>query len=292
VVGQGTDIVKAADSEQLIGALKKAHGTLVAFLGTPEMAQRAVRVAWVLVRRTPDLQKCSIESIIAGMLQSAQFRLELGTEAYLVPFKNKELGTYEAVFIPDWKGLVRLAIGAGALTTGHGDLVYKGDEYLHEQTAEGVRFRHVRQRFGARAAVDKVEEHLKAGCEGVYFIGHRTDGPPVVAEMRVAEVEYVRATYSRAPNGDLWVKRWSAGAIKTVTKQGLKLVRMTPTLQQAIELDNRQETGLKTAVLEGDEIEVRPLTEPRPVGAVSPPAPQPTEEQVRAEEAKMVAKEK
>jgi phage RecT family recombinase len=279
----GKEIVKAADSEQLAGALKKAHSTLVTFLGTPEMAQRAARVAWVLVRRTPDLQKCSIESIVAGILQSAQYKLELGTEAYLVPF-----GT-EAQFIPDWKGLVRLGIRAGAITAGHADLVYDKDKFTYRRSGEAVEFFHEPQPFGQRSAQDTVEAHRKAGCVGVYFIGYRVAAPPIVQPMSVDEVEYVRTTYSKAPSGDLWKKRWSMGAFKTAAKQGMKLAATSKELLEVIELDNRQETGIKTAVLEGDEIEVRPLTEPRP--ALSPPAPQPTEEQVRAEEAKMVRAE-
>lgn len=282
--GQGTDIVKAADSDKLAVAFKKAHGTLVAFLGTPEMAHRAARVAWVLIRRTPDLQKCSIESIVAGMLQSAQYKLELGTEAYLVPFGA------EAQFIPDWKGLVRLGIRAGAITAGHADLVYDKDKFVYRRSGEAVEFFHEPQPFGQRSAQDTVEAHRKAGCVGVYFIGYRAGAPPIVQPMSVDEVEYVRATYSKAPNGDLWKKRWSMGAFKTATKQGMKLAATSKELLEVIELDNRQETRIKTGVLDGDEDEVRPFKEPLPIGA--PKTPEPTEEQVRAEDAKLAASEK
>lgn len=262
-----TKIVLASDTTALASDLRRAEPTLTAFLGSQELARRAWRVAYVLVRRTPDLQKCSLPSILDGVLQAAQFGLELGTEAYLVPFRSKVTGTHEAVFIPDWKGLLRLAIGVGSLTGGHGDLVYADDEYVNRRIGDTVEFTHSRKRFGARAKVDSVEEHVKASCQGVYFIGYRPSGPPVVEELSVDEVEYVRKTYSRASGGDLWTKRWSAAAIKTVCKQALKLVRMTPVLQRAIELDNRFETGIQTAVLDEDEELFRPYAEPRPRSA-------------------------
>lgn len=274
-------LIKASNAPALVDGLKRAERTLVTFLGTAEMAQRAWKVAYVLVRRTPDLQRCSVESIVSGMLESAQAGLELGTEAYLVPFKNKDTGQLEASFIADWKGLVRLAVREGVLTGGHGDLVYPGDEYLYERTSEGVTFRHVRQRFGARAKQDNLEAHVKAGCQGVYFIGYRPDGaPPVVEELSVSDVEYVRKTYSKQPNSPLWAKRWSAGAIKTATKQAMKLVPRTARLEHVIELDNRHETGIQTTVLNGDEEAVAPYQEPKPLGAG-----QDEEQKVRDEDA-------
>jgi len=291
----GTAVARSSGDDPakvLATNLKKAEGTLLSFLGSPEGADRAIRVAFVLVRRNPDLQECSVESIVTGMLMSAQLGLELGTEAYLVPFFNKDTKQREAAFIPDWKGLVRLAIDAGSLIRGHADLVYKNDEYRYERTGDSVLFRHVRERFGARAEQDTVGAHLKAGCQGVYFIGYTADSQlPVVAEMPVSEVEWVRKTYSKQADGPLWTKRWSAGAMKTVTKQALKLVPKSPKskLQQAIELDNRVETGIKSGVLEGDEVEVQPFREPQPLPAGESGGESAAQEdaRARAEDAKL-----
>jgi len=52
--------VVRVDGRALVAALQKAEKTLITFLGSPEGAQRALKVAFVLVRRTPDLQKCSV----------------------------------------------------------------------------------------------------------------------------------------------------------------------------------------------------------------------------------------
>jgi phage RecT family recombinase len=276
-----TKIIRASDGQALADRLKKSQNTLQSLLGSKEMAIRAWRVAYVLVRRNPELQKCSVESVVDGMLQSAQLDLELGTEAYLVPFK----GT--AVFIPDWKGLVRLAIRAGAITSGHAALVYEGDEYRYRRTGVSVEFYHERSQMGTNVAPDTVEAHRTAGCRGTYFIGYTPSGPPIVAEASVDEIEYVRTTYSKEPKGLLWGKRWSVGAYKTVTKQGLKLVAQSPDLQKAIELDNRFETGIQTAVLDGDDHAVRPLQEPK---AKQSPGQQ--EQQALEEDAKLAEEER
>lgn len=271
----GQAIVRASDGKTLSAQLQKAEGTLATLFGSRDMAIRAWKVAYVLVRRTPDLQKCSVESIVNGLLQSAQYKLELGVEAYLVPF-----GT-EAQFIPDWKGLVRLAIRAGAITGGHADLVYEGDVFTYRRSGDAVEFFHEPKPFGKRALKDTVDDQRKAGCLGVYFIGYRKTAPPIIATLSLDEVEYVRNTYSKAKNGDLWAKRWSMGAFKTAAKQAMKLATTSPELQEVIEHDNRLETGIETGVLPGDEAAVAPYKEPQPKAVDQ-------EAEIRAEDQRLV----
>lgn len=283
-----TAVAIATDADAFAEQLKKSHGALKRLLGSEEMARKAAAVTFVLVRRTPALQECSVESIMNGMLQASQYNLELGTEAHLVPYKSPDTNMKEASFIPDWKGLVRLAIRCGAITRGHGDLVYPRDEFVYRRTGEGVEFLHDPERFGERAAKDTFGEHKRLGAQGVYWIGYCAAAPPVVATLSLGEVEYVRQTYSKAKDGPMWAKRWSSGAIKTAAKQALKSVPQSRDLREVIELDNRFETGTASGVVEGDFEEVQPYSEPKPIAA---PAEE-TEEEVRAaEQAELLAEQ-
>ena len=79
---------------------------------------RLTRLALVAVNKTPDLQRCTPASIVAGVMEAAQLGLEIGGSlghGYLVPFRrrvqiDKQWRTvHEAAFIPGWKGLCVLA---------------------------------------------------------------------------------------------------------------------------------------------------------------------------------------
>ncbi len=283
-------------AEELYGALQKAGKALQRLLGTEDMAKRAITVAFVLVRRTPELQRCTIESIVTGMLQSAELGLELGTQAYLVPRNvkvqrnGKDEWEWQASFQADWKGLVDLAIKVGSITSAHGDLVYPNDTFYSRRTEHGVEFMHERERFGKRAEQDTYEAHLAAGCQGAYFIAHTSEGPPIVQIMSIEEIHYVWQTYSQksrdgGPN-PMWGKRWSRAAIKTVAHQALKLVRKTEKLTKAIELDHRAESGIVSGVVEEDVPRFAPYQEPQPLPTTSP-APDEDEERMRQEELAM-----
>lgn len=80
-------------------------------------AERLVRVLHTQIRLNPKLASCSPQSLLGCVMLTAQLGLEPGPlgQAYLVPFFNKQVNTFEAQFIIGYKGLIQLAWRSGIL---------------------------------------------------------------------------------------------------------------------------------------------------------------------------------
>jgi recombination protein RecT len=91
---------------------------------------RYTRLALTQFRQNSTLAKCEPKSIFAGVILASQLGLELGAlgHGYLVPYKNRKTGEYEAQFVPGWKGYVDLVHRSGRSIVWTG-CVYEGDDF-------------------------------------------------------------------------------------------------------------------------------------------------------------------
>lgn len=213
---------------------------------TPE---RFLRVAWVLVNRTPalkDVAEQSPETLIAAIVQSSQLGLELGREAHLVPFKNKHTGKLECQFIPDYRGLAELARRSGAVRFIDARLVYKGDRFRVQYGTE-PKIEHEPD----LAAEQKVENIVCA-----YAVAHMTDGGPPKFEVVPAwKLEKVRASSKAADSGP-WASWPHEQRLKTAVRQICKLLPQSPELASALAQDDRVDSGeIGHVVTEFDTVE-------------------------------------
>ncbi len=87
--------------------LAKQKATIEKVLPQHLTAERMMRVAWVLIRRTPKLMECEASTVVESVVQASTLGLELGREAHLVPYGKV------CVMIPDYKGIVALARRSG-----------------------------------------------------------------------------------------------------------------------------------------------------------------------------------
>ena len=79
------------------------------------------------------LRKCSVDSIYASLIASAQLGLEPGSvkgEAYLVPFRGK------CQLIPGYRGLIKLALRSKAVKSVYAHVVYTADDFSIELGSE------------------------------------------------------------------------------------------------------------------------------------------------------------
>lgn len=93
-----------------------------------ERATKFGRICFTAVRNTKHLAECSIESLAAAMMTSAQLDLEPNTPqglAYLIPYKTKK--GYECQFQVGYKGLLQLAYRSGMVQAFNADVVYKAE---------------------------------------------------------------------------------------------------------------------------------------------------------------------
>jgi len=195
---------------------------------TPERMMTLVQLA---ATKTPRLKECSPVSLFTAVMNASRLGLEVGTHAHLVPFKGKN--GMECVLIPDYRGLLHLAVSSGKVKHIDARVAYNDD--LFEYELGTTPFIKHRPKLGAG------RKNSDLLC--VYTVGWLADGTAVIGEpMTMAEIDAIRAR-SRAKDDGPWVTDYIQMAKKTVLKRDLKMYPQTPELTAASELDNRAETG-------------------------------------------------
>jgi recombination protein RecT len=93
--------------ESFRSSLVKFEPTIASVLPEYVKPERVIALTLTAATKNPKLFDCSMESIALSLIQVAQWDLEIGTTAHLVPFGNT------CTAIADWKGLVKLMIRSG-----------------------------------------------------------------------------------------------------------------------------------------------------------------------------------
>ena len=180
-------------------------------------ADQMLRIALTQVRLSPDLQRCTPESLMGALLQAAQAGLRPGMfdEGWLIGRWSKRARAYEATFQPGYGGLLKLALQSGDVTGASTGVVHEGDA------------------FSVRLGSDPYVEHVPALVadpgEVVAFYASLTlrGGGRIVEVMRRAEVDAVRDRYApRDAEGHVvgpWATHYEAMGRKTVLLRALKL---------------------------------------------------------------------
>jgi phage RecT family recombinase len=176
-------------------------------------ADRLVTGAMVAVVRNPDLLKCTPQSIAVALAQIAQWNLDVGTTAHLVPY-----GT-TCTAVADYKGYIEQMVKAGARKV-EAHVVREGDEFEMERGTEPY------LRHGPRSA--------SAPITGAYAIVWLRGGVTQFEYMTVAEIDAIRQAKSQSwKKGD--VPKWYAR--KTVVRQIAKYVPKNVSLARLLNED-------------------------------------------------------
>src|SRR4029453_1204140 len=95
-----------------------------------------MRTAVTELRQTPQLQMCTVDSLLGAFMTAARLGLEVGGpmgQFYLTPrtVKNKSTGQHEKQVVPiiGYKGLIELATRSGKVGRIDADLVREGDTF-------------------------------------------------------------------------------------------------------------------------------------------------------------------
>jgi len=200
---------------------------LEAALPTFMKPDRFLRVFYTALNRNENLHKCTKESILSCMIQSAQLGLEpiLG-KAALIPY-----GT-ECQFQPMYQGLIDLARRTGDIAiTAH--VVYENDDFdisygtdeklVHKPTIRGPR----------------------GDMLGAYTVWTYPSGPPTFLFMPEEEILDIRNKYSKSykASDSMWQKRPGEAYKKTVIKNHSKLQPCSIEMDIAVHLDHLVDTG-------------------------------------------------
>lgn len=197
----------------------------------PETLLRlAVLVASRGDQQSLKLLECSHESIYMSLITAAQLGLEptgLMGSAYLVPYKGV------CTLQPGWRGLIDVALRAGAAESIWCGVAHKGDVFEYEEGSKPY-VKHIRQ---LRLAAEKKQFLAAYACA-------RLKGDvtlPVIVDR--AFVEERRAS-SAFPNSPAWRDHWEAMARKTAVRLLVgELPINTASLARATRLADYGDTG-------------------------------------------------
>ncbi len=226
---QSKSLVQVIDTQA-----HKIRDILPEGMNSEKDAQRVIRLARLAIVRNPDLLKCSPISVVEAIMSASQLGLEIASPlggAHLVPFKGK------CQMIPDYRGLIRLALRKGDCRKLVAREVYEGDMF------------HVIQ--GTTEMIEHVpllgeESRRDEDITGFYAVATLTDGVTVHEYASRGDVDKIRGR-SAAGNKGPWKTDYAAMGKKTLIKRVLKWLDLSPDLAMAMEYDTRGDTGYSTS---------------------------------------------
>lgn len=244
---QASTAVIKQNKAQLIELLKGSESRLRNLLPKYMSPERMLSLVMLSVTRTPKLLECDPHTVLNSVMQAAQLGLEIGGPvpgAHLVPFYNSRRKVMECQMIPDFRGLIQLAVDTGSITSADPWLVYHGEKFI--------------VRGGTNPGIDHEPDYSidrnPQAITHAYVVFTLPSGERKFHVMSRQEIDRVRGA-SKASDSGPWVDWYDQMALKTVIKRGLKTVPMNPNsaearrLAMAIEADNRFESGVASMVI-------------------------------------------
>lgn len=195
-----------ARTDSKVGLLKhrldRMTTSLVTIMGTDDAANRQKLLTMLYFQQRPALQACDVESIAEAVLQVAQWDLELGTEAHIVPQGGK------AQARKDYKGEIKLAIRNKRITSCRMKIIGESDDF---EVLEGLQ----------PNIVHRPNWQKPGKPIGAYAVVILPDGSTDFEVMNLEQIEAVRKRSPASSKGP-WVTDWNEMAKKTVTRRLLK----------------------------------------------------------------------
>jgi recombination protein RecT len=186
-------------------------------------AEKLLKVAINCIAKTPELQACSIESVLRCVYASAELGLELGGVmgyAYMLPFDGV------ATFVIGYRGLLKLVTNSGEVSSVRAVVVRKKDIFRY---SEGLSQRVLHEPFLDGDAGELVR---------VYSVATMKDGTKTAEFMTRAQVDAIKAR-SRigAKNKGPWLTDYEEMAKKTVVRRHSKYLPMSDEVREMLGKD-------------------------------------------------------
>ena len=213
------------------GLLKKSWPRISAVMPKHMSSERMFQLAMSCYNQTPKLNQCSPQSVLSCLMKCSALGLEpsavdgLG-RAYILPFFNKNTGSYEATFLIGYKGEIDLARRSGQIKDISARVVREGDEFEYEYGLTEC-LRHV-------PSTEPVDGRP---VTHVYMVAHFKDGGHYMDIMSREEVEEVRKR-SKSPNNGPWKSDWCAMARKTVIRRAFPYLPVSVEAESAVAQDD------------------------------------------------------
>jgi len=223
-------------------------------------AERLVKVALLATSKSPDLLKCSANSILQSVMQAAELGLEVNSplgQAYLVAFNNKikekdddgrerERWVMECQLIIGYRGFIDLAKRSGEIATVEARCVYSNDFF---EVVYGTE-----QRLIHRPAL---KDPGPLVC--VWAMARIKGSDAVIFDvLTLGDVDYARSVSKTGSKGyGPWRDRYDEMARKTAVRRLAKYLPLSPELAAAMDMDDRDSELQVTAI----DVEEAPVSE-------------------------------
>jgi recombination protein RecT len=234
---------------------------------SPERVKQELSFALQIINKSPQLLKCSGESILTAVANISNIGLSLNPaakEAYLIPRWNGTTKCMEASLEGSYVGLVKLLTNAGSVTAMNCQLVRENDDFSIDLANNDNPVKH-----GINPKIPRGE------IIGAYALGTLIGGDRQVEYMPLEEIEAIRErseTYKAWKEQKIksctWVTDFGEMARKTVIRRIYKFLPRTEQMQhidQAVQLDNsdytKQIEEAVTLALENQRAEILAIPE-------------------------------
>jgi recombination protein RecT len=214
----------ATISETIDSYLKRMGPQIARALPKHMNADRMARIALTTIRTTPKLLTCSIDSLMAAVMQSAQLGLEPGLlgHCYIIPYGK------EAQFIIGYKGMIDLARRSGNIQSIAAHEVYQND-FLHLEYGLNEDLKHIPW------YIREDQESTEPGdFRGAYVVAKFKDGGHQIHYMSKREIDEHRKR-SKSGNNGPWVTDYVEMAKKTVVRSAWKWLPISVEIAQQVQ---------------------------------------------------------
>ncbi|MEY8748583.1 recombination protein RecT [Bacillales bacterium AN1005] len=233
----GANNAPAVNPSQTIAAyLKKMESQIAEAMPKHMNIERLSRIALTTIRTNPKLLECSIPSLMAAVMQSAQLGLEPGLigHCYIIPYGK------EATFIIGYKGMIDLARRSGNIQSIAAHEVYEND-FIELTYGLEENLKHVPW------FLRKDEKPKESGqVIGAYMVAKFNDGGHFIHYMPISEIEAHRAR-SKAGNNGPWKTDYTEMCKKTVVRSGWKWLPISVEIASAVTHDETSRKDITPA---------------------------------------------
>jgi phage RecT family recombinase len=205
--------VALSPRQKLKSELAKFEPSLQSMLPKGYEASRLITGAMMAAQQNPDLMKCTPVSIATALGRIAQWNLDVGLTAHLVPFGSA------CTAVADYKGLIALMVRAGARKV-EAYVVREGDAFEYQ--------------LGTEAFLRHIPKTSTTPILGAYCIVTLRGSVTQFEYMSADDIEKLRQQYSKA-NKKGPLTEWYAR--KTVIRRCAKYVPQNEQLARALAED-------------------------------------------------------
>jgi len=190
-------------------------------------ADRMAKLVLSCARRTPDLLKCTPESLADAMMRCSELGLEPnGRDVHLIPFRNNKAGTHEVQVITDYKGLIKLAYQSGQVIAVFAKAVRANDHFDYRLGTENF-IEHRPADVPDRGPLTHAWASAKLKAGGEPFV--------VLNASEIAQHQKTAKGMSRSDSP--WTAHPDSMWAKTALRELSKFIPLSPQLERAVEFD-------------------------------------------------------